>query len=204
MTLAGCQPVGSALQGTEAAQTAAAPASAPAKHGKHHLLAISGYNYTDRIIDGFSVNGQGGGNIPLTVRSSRPSGSVCCVGWLDGSALPRKVTVQWVSGYCMRPHKLDGDKTLIRELLWSITEATLEGPVPQDPKNFEVHFYRNGRVEVAITHESSLPRVLLDMTADEATRPGMTINDPPCPADYSGFMAHLRPQRIDQASLKEP
>lgn len=201
--LAGCQPSGSPSQPTAPAE-AAPERPLSSKRRQHHMLPIAGYNYTDRVIGGFSVNGQGGGNIGLTVRTSLPSGSTCCVGWLEGSELPRTVSVQWVSSYCMRSAEAYGDKFLIREPLWSVTDVQLEGPVPADPKNFEVHFYRNGKVEVAITRESSVPRVLLDMTPDEATRPGMTINDPPCPADYSGFMAHLHPKRIDQSSLKEP
>jgi len=30
------------------------------------MLGITGYNYTNRYIDGFSVNGQGGGNVLIS------------------------------------------------------------------------------------------------------------------------------------------
>jgi hypothetical protein len=48
---------------------------------RHHALAIVGYNYTERYIDSFHVNGQGGGNLYVSGPTAGGGSSACCVSW---------------------------------------------------------------------------------------------------------------------------
>jgi len=129
-----------------------------------HALAIAGYNYTNRYIDSFEVNGQGGGNLDVIKTTGGGGGSAtCCIGWRDGTRLPEKVRVKWVSGGCMRrvTNSL-GESRWVPRHYYSEVDAVLYGPIPKDPGYFEVHFYPDGHVEVAITELPSEPRLMLD------------------------------------------
>lgn len=143
-------------------------------------LTIEGYNYTDRYIASFTVNGQGGGNLAVSSPTSGGGGGACCVSWTPGSALPRKVLIRWVGAYCKdRRTNSAGETRDWTEPIWREAEVMLHGPVPAKPTTFEVHFYNGGKVEVAITERPSPPRLQLPRTED-AVRPGITFNDPPC------------------------
>lgn len=52
--------------------------------GKRIELALTGYNYTDRYIDQFEVDGQGGGNIAVSGPNTAGNGSSCCVSYRSG------------------------------------------------------------------------------------------------------------------------
>lgn len=60
-------------------------------------LALVGYNYTDRYIDTFSVDGQGGSNLFVSSPTSGGGGSVCCATYWPGLK-DYKVKVRWQSG----------------------------------------------------------------------------------------------------------
>lgn len=108
---------------------------------KTHSLAIVGYNYNDRYMDSFFVNGQGGGNMGVSWPGSSGQGSICCVNWRDGSKLPKKINVQWVAAYCMqRRTNSDGETKDWREPVWKSADVDLNGPVPANPQNLEIHF----------------------------------------------------------------
>jgi hypothetical protein len=110
-------------------------------------LAISGYNYTDLYISSFAVNGQGGGNIEVSTPGGSGGGDVCCVMLSPGSIFPIPVSIKW---------RRDSST------IWCEQEVMLNGPMPLDPHYFEVHFYPDGHVEVAVTEKDSLPRLQLE------------------------------------------
>lgn len=110
-------------------------------------LTIVGYNYTDTYISDFSVNGAGGGNIEVSSKDHSYGGGTCCAAIPADTPLPLTVDIAW---------KRDGDVPRCRQTV------LLDGPVPADARYFEVHFYQDGKVQVALSDYPSVPRVLVD------------------------------------------
>lgn len=98
-------------------------------------LTIIGYNYTDTYIDSFTVNGVGGGNIEVSTPGSY-GGGTCCAPILKDFPLPMTVDIAW--------NRDEGQP-------WCKQTVLLTGPVPDDANDFEVHFYQDGTIQVAIT-----------------------------------------------------
>lgn len=146
--------------GTNQTAEAAAPKAGAAGAGKSLPLAIYGYNYTNRHIDQFYVDGQGGDNLDVSGPGSGGGGSVCCIAWRDGMHSPQKVHVRWVAGGCL--HTVTNSSGESREAgrhVFKKKDVIFSGPVPPDPGYFEVHFYPDEHIEVAITTLPSDPRL---------------------------------------------
>jgi hypothetical protein len=114
---------------------------------KAKMATVYGYNYTDLYISSFSVNGQGGGNLAVSSPTGGGGGSVCCVMVRPNQKLTTPVTVRWTRDAYTK--------------VWCELDVMLKDPVPPNPEYFEVHFYQDGHVEVAVTEETSEPRVKL-------------------------------------------
>jgi len=124
-------------------------------------LAIEGYNYTNRFIINFTVtdedgNGAWGGDVLLSTPTEGGGKSTCCV-MLDPNLkhsvrLRIKWTVEGIFDSFGKPILPN-----VKRESW----VTVSPPFPEDPQNFEVHFYQDGHVEAAVTHWSSPPRILL-------------------------------------------
>lgn len=128
-----------------------------------HSLTIYGYNYTNRYIDQFEVDGQGGGNLDPSNFSAGGGKGACCMGWRDGTHLPQTVHIRWVAGGCVRTvTNSSGESREVVRHLFKETDVVLSGPVPADPGYFEVHFFPDEHIEVAITSLPSEPRLRLD------------------------------------------
>ena len=110
---------------------------------KSHSLGVTGYNYTDRYIDSFSVGPVSGGNIYVSDMESTGNGQACCLEWTEGTELPIEYTVHWTR---------DGD-------VWCRVDVVVTGPIPQDPTIFAVHFYQDGRVQAEIASVEPEARV---------------------------------------------
>jgi hypothetical protein len=110
-----------------------------------HSLTIYGYNYTDTEIGSFEVNGQGGGNIQLSIPTAGGGSSVCCLTLYTPYTQVREIKIKW---------SRDGDT-------WCEQSVLLKPPMPAKPEYFEVHFYRDGHIEVAVTEVDSPPRLKL-------------------------------------------
>ncbi|MBT9567515.1 MAG: DUF3304 domain-containing protein [Thiobacillus sp.] len=121
--------------------------SAPAADGefRQYTLTLHGYNYTDLEISSYEVNGQGGGNVEVSREHAGGSGSVCCVSVFAPMTQPRPVTIKW---------NPTGDK-------WCEQTVSLKPPLPAKPEYFEVHFYPDGHIEVAVTDNYSPARLRL-------------------------------------------
>ena len=133
------------------------------EHGQHHALTIYGYNYTNRYIDQFYVDGQGGGNLDVSTPTSSGGGRTCCVGWTDGTSLPQTVTVKWVVSACMkRATNSNGESREVPVHTFKEAVVELTQVVPSNPHYFEVHFYPDGHLEVTVTAMASEPRLKLD------------------------------------------
>ena len=116
------------------------------------MLGITGYNYTDRYIDGFSVNGQGGTNMGAHTNGS---GEACCIVWRPGTALPVVMRVEWTYG-------IEGDLQtgeVFRQREDHSAEVELQGPIPAHPTVLVVHFYPNNTVQVEVAEDYPEPRI---------------------------------------------
>lgn len=101
-------------------------------------LAIHGFNYTDRVIELFSIDNRGGGNIAVSSPTSGGGKTTCCLRWYPGSQLSRPVKIEWM--------RYKNDKEL-----WCKKTVMLEAPFPEKPTDVAVHFMPDGNIEVALT-----------------------------------------------------
>jgi hypothetical protein len=116
------------------------------------MLGITGYNYTNGYIDGFSVDGQGGTNLSANTNGS---GEACCIPIRPDRSLPVKVHVEWTYGE---------DQDLRTGKIYKPREShevdvDLKGPIPKDPTIFVVHFYPDNTVQVEVAADYPKPRI---------------------------------------------
>ncbi len=162
--LGACQPVTSPEPKAQAQEvTRTASASAPiqrAPRGTRFPLTIIGYNYTQRNISSFSVNYAGGD----LVEAGGVSGSVCCGNWVEGDPLPTRFKVEWVAHSCEKPMGANEPPRRTKHIRRTSHAEWVEfhGPVPPKPHYLEAHFFPDGKVEIAITEQSSEPRLRVD------------------------------------------
>jgi Protein of unknown function (DUF3304) len=143
-------------------QAANAPESTPsaAASSRSYNLTINGYNYTDYAIGSFEVNGQGGGNVEVSDHTSGGGKYTCCMSVYAPMASNRTVAIKW---------SRDG-KT------WCEQEAVIRPPLPATPKYFEVHFYRDGHIELAVAESDSDSRLILDRKHPNSRHVDETLN----------------------------
>lgn len=144
----------------------AVAAEAALPNGTTVDLAIIGFNYTDRYINAFSVDGNGGGNLSVSSASGGGGGSACCAVYTTGDPAP-EISVRWQSDACTYHTRYDKGGNEFNDI-YSIytTKSVNVTSISPNPKYLEVHIFPNGRVEAAITGELSSPRVVLDQNRD--------------------------------------
>ncbi len=125
-------------------------------------LTIVGFNYTDKDINEFFVDGTGGGNLSVSSASGGRGGSVCCALYTTGTPAP-EINVRWQSDACT--YDIWHDETG-KEFnnIFSIykTVSTKVASVAPNPKYLEIHIFPDGHVEADITGELSSPKLALD------------------------------------------
>lgn len=162
----------------------------PLPMGETQSLLIQGYNYTDDVIESFTVNGQGGGRLYVSGPHSGGGGSVCCVSYRPGTPLPIKLKVRWVGGYCLESETSKyGRTSTYKKGLWREADALAVDLSNGKPRALEVHIYPDGRVEAAISQGHSAPRLVLPDN-DRGGRPGIQHTYPACTHDQ---LQHLGP-----------
>ncbi len=119
------------------------------------MLSITGYNYTNRYIDGFSVDGQGGSNVLLSEDDAGGGKTSCCILLRPDTKLPVKVHVEWTYGE--RWNHIKGIK--LQDAESHETDVDLKGPIPKDPTIFVVHFYPDNTVQVEVAADYPKPRL---------------------------------------------
>ena len=141
-------------------------------------LTLTGYNYTNRYIDTFSVDGVGGGNLFVSDGSSGGGGSACCVTHFPG-ARARKVKIKWNVGACTYNEYADsaGIKHHETYLFFKEADVQVDVNIPSAPKYFEVHFFPDGHVEAALTEHESPVRLILNKDRQDRS------HYPRCPND---------------------
>jgi len=133
---------------------------------KPKTLGITGYNYTDRYIDSFEVDGQGGGNVFLSTATTGGGKTSCCIVFNPAVRLPVKMNVRWTFGY-----KRDTTGAVVVPDERHETTAVLEGPIPDEPRLLEVHFMPDRTVRLRITQDYSPPMLVIDRRKGEGSTP---------------------------------
>jgi hypothetical protein len=130
--------------------------------GTKIALTLTGYNYTNRYIDTFSVDGAGGGNLFVSDDTNGGGKSACCVSYRTG-ARARKVIVRWQADACTFDEYADSAGIKHHEIhsFFKEVEVQIEPRIPDQPRYFEVHFFSDGHVEAAITEHESPSRLIL-------------------------------------------
>jgi hypothetical protein len=118
------------------------------KHGMPIIYSVVayGYNYTDNYIDSFEVDGAGGGNLAVSTPTSPGGGDTCCALVTSGLPVGTEFTIRWTRD----------------RRRWCEKTVKLTKPVPIKPRYFEVHFYRDGHIEIEVTQKASPPRLNLE------------------------------------------
>lgn len=167
-----------AMSGCSKASIPSSDREAGAARNGPATLALVGYNYTDRYIDSFSVDGQGGGNINVSSPNSGGGGIVCCVLY-QPSPEPKTVTVRWQFDACYfreaSSYSNETHNTLhvfYKEKKVRVTEST-----SGKAEYMEVHFYPDDSIQVLLTKELSMPRLSLSKKRQD------TSTFPRCPDD---------------------
>ncbi len=126
-------------------------------------LTIYGYNYTDTEIGSFEVNGHGGGNLAVSSPTAGGGKSACCAALFTPVPKDHKIRVKWTR---------DSDT-------WCEQDVPFVGPVPAHAEYMEVHFYRDGHIELAVTQTNSPPRLTLERVHGNSrhTDPSMNVNN---------------------------
>lgn len=160
--------------------TTDAPAdSAPVKAplGTRINLALTGYNYTNRYIDQFDVDGQGGGNIAVSGPDTAGNGSSCCVSYRSGAG-PWKAKIRWQTGACTYNERVSrGEIFHDIHLVFKEVDVLVDPNIPDFPRYFEVHIYPDGHAEAAITEHESRARLALSKDREDNTHYSRCPND---------------------------
>lgn len=128
--------------------------------GTHYMLGIIGYNYTDNLISGFSVNGQSGGDIGLSSPTAGGGSTACCVLLSKKSKWPMHVLVRWQEGGCRmydKNRRYGHNQYYYRE-----TEVSVERGSKENPSDMAVHFFTDGSVRVILSDGWDLPLIKLN------------------------------------------
>jgi len=154
----------------------AAAASKPS--GKRFDLTIAGFNYTNRYIDEYRVNGQWGGNLNVSGPGSAGGGSACCIAYFDTGG-KKTVKVRWQSGACFYTTKstISSDTYQNLHSFFTEVEVQLDTSKARKPNYLEVHFYSDGTVKAVVTDATSGPAVIVDPSREDRSE------FPRCPDD---------------------
>ncbi len=131
---------------------------------KFILLGLVGYNYTDRHISAYSINGAGGGHINLSSPTSGGSGVACCARVSKKTLEPILIKVRWQVDGCktVESNPRTGASAEIKHFFYKEAEITIPPTAIERQRYFETHFYPDGSVQVNLTQRASEPRIILD------------------------------------------
>jgi hypothetical protein len=113
-----------------------------------YMLGIMGYNYTDRAVADFSVNGAAGSNVELSTTTAGGGKMSCCV------ALGRNIKAPfWIDiEYKMSALESYPPRRMIEPSgKYMKARVEVKGPIPPDPSYLEIHFYPDHHIEATIS-----------------------------------------------------
>lgn len=130
----------------------------------HLLLGLVAYNYTDRHISEYSVDGASGGYVRLSSPTGGGSGTACCVKIQRNYRDRMTVRVRWQVDGCtyLIKDSRTGKADKARYLYYKEAEVEVLRKDDGNPEYIETHFYPDGSVKVQLTENMSLPFFVLD------------------------------------------
>ena len=140
--------------------------------GTHYLLGILGYNYSNRYIDSFSVNGSGGGNVDVSTPTAGGGSTACCVFFSKNPSWPIYVTVRWQAGGCTVGKNERG----VSQIHHSFKEVkvNVERGTTSHPSDIGIHFFKDGSVKAILSDGWESPLLKLPEARQDTT------DYPPC------------------------
>lgn len=128
------------------------------------LLGLVGYNYTDRHISEYSVEGASGGHVNLSSPTSGGSGVTCCVKMKKNNLEPIRVKVRWQVDGCLQleSNPRTGATGERRVLYYKETDVDVRTSNGEKLSYIETHFYPDGSVQVKLAEHGSTPLLALD------------------------------------------
>ncbi|WP_411834694.1 DUF3304 domain-containing protein [Pseudoxanthomonas mexicana] len=135
-------------------------------------LGIHSYNYTDRAITSFSVDGTWGGDVRVSTPTAGGGGATCCMRVPLVGLLPKTYNVRWIAQACRERVWGDGQWIINYRSGWREKQVQYAGPLPANPLYFEVHFYPNDDIRIEITDDYTPPRLILPVD-ERGRRPGI-------------------------------
>lgn len=145
----------------------------------YFVLGLIAYNYTDRLIEEYTVDGSGGGDVRLSSPTSGGSGVMCCARLSKDRKERILVTVRWQFDGCSYKTEIPGGKIWERRKFhYKEAKVYLKPSLSKESAYLETHFYADGSVKVKVTDEISLPELKLDEDrADFSKFPKCENND---------------------------
>jgi hypothetical protein len=142
-------------------------------------LTIVGYNYTDREIAGFTVNGYAGGTLHVSGPYGGGGGSVCCVKYVAGHKA-REFQIRWHATSC-RYGETGSGASYTYDLHRTYTQRTVEVEKQSVDKSkyLEVHFFPDGSIKARVTGEMSPPILSLPVEREAEGSPQCPNNVKP-------------------------
>lgn len=141
------------------------------RNKSHMVLGLIAYNYTDRFIEEYSVDGAGGGHVHQSSPTSGGSGVVCCATLSKELEEKILVTVKWQFDGCVEEVKgFSGRTGQVRHFHYKESRIYLDPPSSKDAAYLETHFYPDGTVKVRVTDGMSLPELRLDEDREDISK----------------------------------
>lgn len=130
---------------------------------EYTMLGLVGYNYTDRHISTYSIDGADGGHINLSSPTTGGSGISCCVKFSRKNSGPLKVKVRWQVDGCtyLLKDEATGRSGKVRHYYYKETVVEVQRSYRAEPAYIETHFFPNGLVQVRLTDHGSNPLLAL-------------------------------------------
>jgi hypothetical protein len=141
-------------------------------------LTLTGYNYTDKYIDEFSVNSLSGGNLYVSDSVNGGGGSTCCVGYITGVE-DWKIPIRFHVGSCTYDTQPDSTGKMFSRThnFYKTVEVQVDKNIPPRPSYFEVHIYPDNHVEAVVTEKSSSARLILSKDREDKSPYKQCPND---------------------------
>lgn len=127
-------------------------------------LSLVGYNYTNRIIESYTVDYASGGDIKLSSATSGGGGISCCFDYYPSLGGKMLVKVRWQVDGCTYVLRNPVTKATadVRHLYYKEKMVEVERRTNGMPEFIETHIFPNGSVKVFLTAEISSPILRLD------------------------------------------
>lgn len=137
---------------------------APSDSAGKQTLSLVGYNYTNRIIENYTVDYASGGDIKMSSPTSGGGGAFCCFDYYPGLIEKMLVKVRWQVDGCtyMLKNPLTRASADVRHLYYREKLVKVEKKTFGVPEFIETHIFPDGSVRVFLTAELSSPLLRLD------------------------------------------